>query len=227
MAALSGSRIPFSPGGPLIANTGQSERPQPFTRSQTNRGVRNPRRRRLCHGNLPASCRLITIRFYAERRLADVCARSAGHIWIQTQAWGSDGDLEKFASRARRGWKRRQRGQRTPHFILRTCNHTLYSTNESLRHTSLTLVSGQSLFSHRRPLASIRAALARSLQRHLCWEGNVAKRQGRADKGGRESKNETCRDQNQPVVRNCQPCKLLCTLDVKHTSILTQKNTNQ
>ncbi len=29
----------FIPGGPLPADTGQSERPQPFTRSQTNTGV--------------------------------------------------------------------------------------------------------------------------------------------------------------------------------------------
>ncbi len=158
MAALSGSWISFYTWWPLPADTGQSERPQPFTRSQTNTGVWNPRRLRLCHGNLPASCRPITTGFNAERRPADVCARSAGHIWIQTQAWGSDGDLGKFISCARRGWKRRQWGQRTPLFILRTCNHTLYSTNESLHHTSVTLVSGQSLPSYRRLLTSIRAA---------------------------------------------------------------------
>ncbi len=66
-------------------------------------------------------------------------------------------------------------------------------------------------------------ALAHSLQRHLCWEGNIAKRQGRADKGGRESKNEMRRDQNRPVVRNRHSYQLLCTLDVKRTSILIRK----
>lgn len=52
------------------------------------------------------------------------------------------------------------------------------------------------------------------LQRHLRWEGNIVKRQGRSDKERRENKNEVCRDQNRPAARNRRSNKLLCTMDV-------------
>lgn len=56
-------------------------------------------------------------------------------------------------------------------------------------------------------------------------KGNIVKRQGRSDKGGRESKNEMCRDQNRLGIRNRHSNKLLCAMDVTspYTSWCTVK----
>jgi len=138
----------------------------------------------------------------------DVYTHALPDIWIQT-----DGDLGKRLSHARSGWKRRQRGQRTMLFILRTGNHT-HCTLAMSQCASLPRLWSQG-WAYFPTAAHSRADVHPSLSLtsysviSVC-KGNIVKRQGRLDKGGRESKNEMCRDQNRPGVRNRHSNKLLC-----------------